>query len=188
MHKALIYLAKFMKKLLIVSGSPKTLAEGSKTYQACLMLKKEAEQKFEIDLLSLGDTVLPRAKPEWHRNPLADDVPEIVRGVALKFQQADAVVLASPAYHGSYTSHLKNMIDVFHYDFLRDRHVGLVIIGHGGAAILPATHLQDVIRTAYGKLCHTIACIDGATDFDDDGKLIESDKIRNRMLNLINEL
>ena len=177
-----------MRKLLIVSGSPKTLAEGSKTYQACLMLKQEAESQFEVELLSLGDTVLPRAEPQWHRNPLADDIPEIVRGVAMQFQQADAVVLASPIYHGSYTSHLKNLIDVFHYDFLRDKNVGLMAIGHGGTAVLPAVHLQDVVRTAYGQLCHTIICIDGVDNFDHNGKLIESARISARMLNLIYEL
>ena len=84
-----------------------------------MMLQKASTiVDYSIVLLSLGDTVLPRAEPQWHRNPLADDIPEIVRGVAMQFQQADAVVLASPIYHGSYTSHLKNLIDVFHYDFL----------------------------------------------------------------------
>lgn len=176
-------------KLLIVSGSPKTLAEGSKTYQSCLWLHKLAGSKFDqVNLLSLGDTILPRAKPEWHRNPFGDDVPEPVRAVAEQFKQADAVVLASPSYHGSYSSHLKNLIDVFHYDFLRGKNVGLLTIGHGGAAILPATHLQDVIRTAYGQLCHTIVCVDGVTDFDNDGKLIESDILKARMLRLIEEL
>jgi NAD(P)H-dependent FMN reductase len=179
-----------MKKLLIVSGSPKTLAEGSKTYQACLFAKKmaEAASNFEVDFLSLGDNPLPTARPEWHRNPLADDVPEEVREVALKFKDAECVILATPIYHGSYTSHIKNMIDAFNYDFLRGRNVGIITIGHGGIAVLPATHLQDVIRTAYGQLCHTICCFDGVDDFDQSGKLIESERITNRMRTLIREL
>lgn len=179
-----------MKKLLIVSGSPKILSQGSKTYQACLLAKKTAEKSglFEIKFISLGDRPLPTAKPEWHRNPLAKDVPEAVRGVAQQFQNANCVILATPSYHGSYTSHLKNLIDCFHYDFLRNKNVGIITIGHGGTAILPATHLQDVIRTAYGQLCHTICCFDGVDDFDNDGKLVESEKIKNRILSLIQEL
>lgn len=177
-----------MKKLLIISGSPKTLAEGSKTYQSCLMIQNLAQERFNTDFLSLGDHPLPTAKPEWHQNPFGKSVPAEVREVALRFKQADAVILASPTYHGSYSSHIKNMIDVFHYDFLRSKNIGVITIGHGGAAILPATHLQDVIRTAYGQLCHTIICVDGVTDFDDNGKLIQSEVLKARIENLLNEL
>lgn len=179
---------KSMKKLLVVSGSPKALGEGSKTYQTCLMINRLAAANFYVDYLSLGDHPLPSAKPEWHRDPFSNDVPIAVREVAFKFKDADCVILASPSYHGSYTSHIKNMIDAFHYDFLRNKRVGLVTIGHGGAAILPAIHLQDVVRTAYGELAHTIICVDGITDFTDSGLLIESKILENRMENLLSEL
>ena len=54
-----------------------------------------------------------------------DDTARVVSAVA----EADAVLLASPVYRGSFTGALKNLLDLVPVDGLRNKPVGIVAMG-----------------------------------------------------------
>ena len=56
---------------------------------------------------------------------LSDDSAAVVRRLA----DADAVLLASPVYRGTYTGALKNLLDLAPIDALRGKPVGIVAMG-----------------------------------------------------------
>jgi FMN reductase len=56
---------------------------------------------------------------------LGDDSARVVGEIAA----ADAVLLASPVYRGSFTGALKNLLDLTPVDALRDKPVGIVAMG-----------------------------------------------------------
>jgi FMN reductase len=56
---------------------------------------------------------------------LADDSARVVGEIAA----ADAVLMASPVYRGSYTGALKNLLDLTPVDALRNKPVGIVAMG-----------------------------------------------------------
>jgi len=55
----------------------------------------------------------------------ADDTPRVLTALAA----ADAVLLASPVYRGSFTGALKNLLDLTPVDALRAKPVGIVAMG-----------------------------------------------------------
>jgi FMN reductase len=54
-----------------------------------------------------------------------DDTPRVVAAVA----EADAVLIASPVYRGSFTGALKNLLDLTPVDALRGKPIGIVAMG-----------------------------------------------------------
>jgi FMN reductase len=56
---------------------------------------------------------------------LTDDAPRVVKALA----EADAVILASPVYRGSFTGALKNLLDLTPLEALRGKPIGLVAMG-----------------------------------------------------------
>jgi len=75
-------------------------------------------------LLNLGDYRVSFADG---RPPdrFTDDTGHVVSALA----QADAVLLASPVYRGSFTGALKNLLDLAPVDALRSKPVGIVAMG-----------------------------------------------------------
>ena len=68
--------------------------------------------------------------------------------VALReqLQTADAVILGTPVYHGSYSAPLKNALDYSGFDEFEHTTVGLLAVA-GGSFPLPALdHLRSVMR------------------------------------------
>ena len=75
-------------------------------------------------LLNLGD----------HRISFADGRPldaftDDTGKVVARVSEADAILLASPVYRGSFTGSLKNFLDLTPVDALRDKPVGIVAMG-----------------------------------------------------------
>jgi FMN reductase len=69
-----------------------------------------------------------------HRIPFADGRPleafgDDTRSALARVSAADAVLLASPVYRGSFTGALKNFLDLTPVDALRDKPVGIVAMG-----------------------------------------------------------
>ncbi len=76
------------------------------------------------DLLNLAD----------HRISFADGRPldqlqDDTSAVVARVTEADAVLLASPVYRGSFTGVLKNFLDLTPIEALRDKPVGIVAMG-----------------------------------------------------------
>jgi FMN reductase len=62
-------------------------------------------------------------------------------------RSADAILIGSPEYHGSFTGILKNALDLLEENELRGKLVGLVAVARGEAgAVNTLNHLRHVAR------------------------------------------
>ena len=103
------------------------------------VLDAAAEAGADTDLLDLRTFDLP---------PLDPDVEE--QGDSAAFarcvREADAVVLGTPMYHGSYAGVLKNALDYCGFDEFEDTTVGLLGVAGGAFPITALEHLRSVCR------------------------------------------
>lgn len=72
----------------------------------------------------------------------AGDAPELKR----KLRGADAVILGTPMYHGSYSSPLKTALDYAGFEEFEGKTVGLVAVSGGGFPTPALEHLRSVVR------------------------------------------
>jgi len=63
-----------------------------------------------------------------------------------RVREADAVILGTPMYHGSYSSALKNALDYCGFDEFEDKTVGLLAVSGGSFPITALEHLRSVCR------------------------------------------
>jgi len=72
----------------------------------------------------------------------AGDAPELARRV----READAVLLGTPMYHGSYSSVLKTALDYCGFDEFENETVGLLAVAGGRFPVSALDHLRSVCR------------------------------------------
>ena len=130
-------------RLVAVSGSRR---DGSYTTQALEYVCREAETLgAETDLLDLGVVDLPLYHP---------DRPAVEQGDAVdalrRVRRADAVVVGSPVYHGSYASTFKSFQDYCGFDEYEETVVGLVATAGGGSYASTLEHMRSTVRGVHG--------------------------------------
>lgn len=93
----------------IISGSPRLQ---SVTHRLALYLKQELskETEHEVNIIDLKEWDLPSLQSVW---TTADKAPENLRPLAERVFAADAFILVTPEYNGSYSPALKNLLDHF---------------------------------------------------------------------------
>ncbi|MFD1589061.1 NADPH-dependent FMN reductase [Halorientalis brevis] len=78
------------------------------------------------------------------------DADEGEAGDALEFtrrvREADAILLGTPMYHGSYSAPLKNALDYCGFDEFENKTVGLLVVAGGNFPITALEHLRSVCR------------------------------------------
>lgn len=92
------------------------------------------------ELLDLREFDLPMFDPS---NRSAGDAPELKRRV----READAVLLGTPVYHGSYSSPLKTALDYCGFDEFEGKTVGLLAVAGGRFPVTAMDHLRSVCRS-----------------------------------------
>jgi FMN reductase len=96
---------------------------------------------FETDLINLADCRIAFADG---RPP--DKYEDDTGSVVARIRNADAVILASPVYRGSYTGALKNLLDHLPIEALAGKPVGIVAMGATNHHYLGVDwHLRDVL-------------------------------------------
>jgi len=91
------------------------------------------------DLLDLRRYDLPPFDAD-DRTP--GDVPALTAAVG----EADAILLGTPVYHGSYASPLKTAIDYCGFEEFENKTVGLLAVGGGRFPVTALEHLRSVCR------------------------------------------
>jgi NAD(P)H-dependent FMN reductase len=91
------------------------------------------------DLVDLGALDLPVFDPDRTDAGNADALRRRVR-------DADAVLLGTPMYHGSYSSTLKTALDYCGFDEFEATTVGLLVVSGGGFPTPALEHLRSVAR------------------------------------------
>ena len=92
------------------------------------------------ELLDLREFDLPMFDPS---DRSAGDAPELKRRV----READAVLLGTPVYHGSYSSPLKTALDYSGFDEFEGKTVGLLAVAGGRFPVTAMDHLRSVCRS-----------------------------------------
>lgn len=127
-------------------------------------------------LLDLATLDLPVFDPDSDAGENAEQLRRAVR-------DADAVVLATPMYHGSYSGVLKNAIDYCGSEEFEDKTVGLLVVSGGSFPSSALDHLRVVCRSLRAwvlPLQAAIPRVRGA--FDEDG--ISDASLRERVRDL----
>src|SRR6478735_12813456 len=155
----------------IISGSPHS---NSITHRAVLYLKKQLGE-------TTGHTVNVIDVRDWKINVLQQEVfrtvetaPESLRPLAKRMFDADAFILVTPEYNGSYTPALKNLFD--HFPKQSRKPFGIVTASPGAlGGMRAALQLQTLIYALFGigsPHMLTTPLID--KKFDEQGNLTDS--------------
>jgi NAD(P)H-dependent FMN reductase len=93
----------------------------------------------DAELLDLRSFDLPPLNPD------ADEQGDSA-AFARRVREADAVLLGTPMYHGSYSGVLKNALDHCGFDEFEGKTVGLLGVSGGAFPITALDHLRSVCR------------------------------------------
>jgi NAD(P)H-dependent FMN reductase len=116
----------------------------------------------------LRDYDLPVFDPDDEGAGDAERLRERIRG-------ADAVILGTPMYHGSYSSALKNAIDYCGFDEFENKTVGLLGIAGGNFPITALEHLRSVCRALDAWVLPYQAAVPRASGNIEDGAFADTD-------------
>ena len=148
-----------MPKLAVVLGSVTPPGRMSAAMR-CMVEAPESAKLFEADLLNLAEYRVSFADgrpPERYD----DDTAQVVSRVAA----ADAVLLASPVYRGTFTGALKNLLDHLPVEALAGKPVGIVSMGATQHHYLGIDwHLRDVLAW-FGALVAPTSVYLASSDF-----------------------
>ena len=130
-----------------MSNSPRVVAlcgslrGASKTRIACRHALDAAERAGgEVELLDLRDYDLPAFDPDAGEPA---DAAELTR----KLREADSIILATPMYHGSFSSPLKTALDYSGFDEFQNKTIGLLAVA-GGSFPTPALDALRLVGRA----------------------------------------
>jgi NAD(P)H-dependent FMN reductase len=104
----------------------------------------------------------------------ADDAGDAVR-LQSTVAAADAILLGTPMYHGSYSSPLKTALDYCGFDEFEDKTVGLLAVAGGGFPVTALDHLRSVCRALDAWVIPHQAAIPSAYEQFEDGAFVDDD-------------
>ena len=153
-----------------VAGICGSLREESYTRLALARALEEAALAgADTDLIDLRTLELPLYDSDVDRAD-AGDADELARRV----RAADAILLGSPMYHGSYSSPLKTALDYCGFDEFEDKTVGLLAVAGGSFPVTTLDHLRAVCRSLNAwVLPHQAAVVRSHAAFE-DGEFVDS--------------
>jgi len=118
------------------------------------------------ELLDLREFDLPMVDPDEDTPPDAEALKEAVRA-------ADAILLGTPMYHGSYASPLKTALDYCGFDEFEDKTVGLLAVAGGSFPITALDHLRSVCRALDAWVIPHQAAVPKAGSAFEDGEFVD---------------
>ena len=157
-----------------VAGVPGSLRDGSHTRTSLARALAGAESVgATTDLIDLRALDLPIFDPDAED---AGDAPELRE----RIRAADAVILATPMYHGSYSSVLKTALDYSGFDEFEGTTVGLLAVSGGSFPITALDHLRSVCRSLDAWVLPYEAAVPNASSRIEDGAFVDA-KIESRV-------
>ena len=132
-------------RIEIVSGSPR---HNSVTRRLALYLEKKLAEypDHEVGLIDLRDHQLPLVQKVFTS---AHEVPEEHRELAVRMFNADAFIIVTPEYNGSYSPAMQNMFD--HFPKQHHKVFGLATASPGAlGGIRAAMQLQQFVMALFG--------------------------------------
>jgi NAD(P)H-dependent FMN reductase len=150
-----------------VVGIAGSLRDGSYTRKSVARALRSADASgATTELLDLREWDLPVYDAD------DDEVGDAV-AFAAEVRRADAVVLGTPTYHGSYSSVVKNALDYCGFDEFEDTTVGLLCVAGGSFPTSPLEHLRSVCRALNAWVVPHQAALPRVSSKFEDGELVD---------------
>lgn len=132
-------------KIEIISGSPR---KNSTTVRVALHLEKVLRDTTEHDvgLIDLRENDLPALQKVFVS---VEETPEAFKSLATRMFAADAFILVTPEYNGSYAPALKNLLD--HFPKQHRKTFGIVTASPGAmGGMRAAMQTQQLVYALFG--------------------------------------
>ena len=132
-------------KIEIISGSPRG---NSVTYRLALHLQEALKSTWNMEsgIIDLREIEMPQLQVVFST---VDGAPEEFREVTRRMLSADAFILITPEYNGSYSAPLKNLLD--HYPKQHHKVFGIVTASTGAlGGVRAALQLQELVYALFG--------------------------------------
>lgn len=154
----------------IISGSPRI---NSVTRRVTLNLKKwlDSNTKHETDIIDMKDWDLPPVQSVFVS---VDRTPEEFKPLAKRVFNADAFILVTPEYNGSYSPAMKNLLD--HFPKQHHKPFGIVTASPGVlGGIRASQHLLQLVPALFGIASPYLLIVPTVDKkFDEAGNLIDN--------------
>ena len=156
-------------RIEIISGSPRP---NSVTHRVALHLQKLLLEKTEhnVDIIHLKDWNLPAVQSVFVS---VDHTPEEFKPLAKRMFAADAFILVSPEYNGSYSPAMKNLVD--HFPKQHHKPFGIVTASPGPLGGIRASQQMQLLINALFGIASPYMLVVGGVDkkFDVEGNLVD---------------
>ena len=129
-------------------------------------LDASADRGARTDLVDLRELDLPVYDAD---DEDVGDIADLIRRV----RAADAILLGTPMYHGSYASPLKTALDYCGFDEFEDKTVGLLAVSGGSFPITALDHLRAVCRALDAWVLPYQAAVPNASGKVEDGEIVD---------------
>ncbi|WP_276352743.1 NADPH-dependent FMN reductase [Cohnella caldifontis] len=164
-------------KIAIIAGSNRR--ESASTKMARYIGDRLSSLGHEPNLFDLREKPVPLYDPD------ADAEPDTARELARMVEESDAVVLATPEYHGSVSGVLKNALDYLGADQFDGKMVLSVSAAGGAVGVSSLTQLQVIVRNLHGINCPEWVSVGGdQRRFDEFGRPAD-ERMRIRVDNVL---
>ncbi|WEL21691.1 NAD(P)H-dependent oxidoreductase [Halorhabdus sp. BNX81] len=152
-----------------VVGICGSLRDGSYTRKSLRIALEAAENAgASTELLDLREWELPVLDADADDAGEADAFRDRVRA-------ADAVLLGTPVYHGSFSAPLKNALDYCGFDEFEHTTIGLLAVAGGRFPITALEHLRTVGRSLDAWVIPHQVAIPRASSAYEDGDLVDEE-------------
>lgn len=169
-------------KIEIISGSPRL---NSITRRVALHLKNWIAQNtgHEADIIDMKDWNIPPVQSVW---VTPDKAPVEFQPLAQRIFEADAIILVTPEYNGSYSPAMKNLLD--HFPKQHHKPFGIVTASPGAMGGMRASQqLLLLIPALFGITSPYMLIVPSVEKkFSPDGELLD-ENFQNSVVNFINE-
>lgn len=156
-------------KIEIISGSPRI---SSITRRVAHYLKNYLSQnsEHEVDIIDMKDWNIPTLQSVWVS---PEKTPDEFRPLAERMFSADAFILVTPEYNGSYAPAMKNLLD--HFPKQHHKPFGIVTASPGAMGGMRASQqLLLLIPALFGIASPYLLIIPGVDKkFSPDGDLLD---------------
>jgi NAD(P)H-dependent FMN reductase len=156
-------------KIEIISGSPRG---NSITNRVALHLRNRIQERteHEVDIIDVRDAEFPLLQSIF---TTVESTPEPFKEVAARMLSADAFILLTPEYNGSYSAALKNLLDHFPKQHHKVFAIATASTGMLGG-IRSAMQLQELIYALFG-IGSPYMLVTPQVDkkFDEEGNLLD---------------
>lgn len=156
-------------KIEIISGSPRL---NSVTHRVALHLKNWLSQNTsqEVDIIDMKEWNVPPIQSVWSS---ADKAPVEFQPLAERIFNADAYILVTPEYNGSYSPAMKNLLD--HFPKRHHKPFGIVTASPGAMGGIRASQQLLLLVPALMGIASPYMLIVPAVDkkFTPDGDLLD---------------